>query len=136
MPHTNKGVNYLNKKIICNKETKKISRSSLINMRSIWIDAVVQFAHMFINIGAPSRTEIAEWAFEARILLALVTQMSRQISPVSKWASASIDTNEFFARFNAMLRQVIALGRVQRGPYVARIIACNKNPLIDDALSC
>lgn len=70
----------------------------LVNQCDVRIDAVVQIAHVFVNVGAPSRTEIAEQAFEARILLTLVTQMSRQGGLVGKRASAIIDTNEFFAR--------------------------------------
>jgi len=55
-------------------------------------------AHMLVNIGGPSRTEIADRAFEARILLALVTQMPRQGTAMCKATPAVVGTAKLFSR--------------------------------------
>lgn len=90
----------------------------------------MQSAHVFIDIGTPSRAEIADRTLETRILLALVTQMSRQGTIMGKRAPAIIDTKELLAyrSFNATLRQAIVFRRIRRVPN-ARVTVCNKKSI-------
>lgn len=92
---------------------------------------LVPFAYVLIDIGSPSRAKIADRAFEAWILLALVTQVSRQGTAMGKRAPAIVDTKELSAirYLNAMLRQATVSRRNRRKPNVARIHACNRRSI-------
>lgn len=93
--------------------------------------ALVPFAYVLIDIGGPSRTKIADRAFEAWILLALVTQVSRQGTAMGKRAPAIVDTKELSASryLDAMLEQPAVSRRNCRRPNVARINACNRRSI-------
>lgn len=55
-------------------------------------------AYVLIDIRGPSRAEIAGRTFEARILQALVTQMSRQGTAMCEATTAVVGTAELFVR--------------------------------------
>lgn len=93
--------------------------------------ALVPFAHVLIDIRGPSRAKITNRAFEAWILLALVTQMPRQGTTMRKRAPTIVDTKKLPARWylNAMLGQANVFWRNRRRPNVAIINACNKTSI-------
>lgn len=91
-------------------------------------------AHVLVDIGGPSRAEIAGRTHETRILLALVTQMPRQGTAMRKATPAVVSTAELFARIRcltAVTGQSTVFQRDRRKPNVARINACNKIPITD-----
>lgn len=98
-------------------------------------DALVPFAHVLVHVGGPSRAEIAGRALEARILLALVTQMPRQRATVGEGAPAGVGAEKFLVRCLTPHGQAAVFERERGQPDVMGIDACNRRPVIDSAQS-
>lgn len=97
--------------------------------------ADVSFANVLVDIGGPSRAEVAGRALEARILLALVAQMPRQRAAVGEGAAAGVGAEELLVRYLSPHPRVVVLHRKRGEPDAMGIRACNRGSIIDSAQS-